>query len=213
MIKVLVADDHPIFRAGLKHILMGSSDIAVLGEVDNGISLLSKIRGEAFDVLILDMFMPGRSGVDLIKQIKTETPKLPILVLSTHKEDIYAVRTIKAGAAGYLCKDNTASDLVTAIRKIAGGGMFISPIVAEHLAMDINSPATDVEPHLLLSNREYQIFLMIVEGKGMTEIAEELNLSVKTISTHKVRIKEKMKLSNASEFVLYAIKHGLVLEK
>lgn len=212
MIKVLVADDHPIFRAGLRHILMETADIAVASEVDNGLDLINKIRAEMFDVLVLDMSMPGRSGVELIKQIKSERPKMAILVLSTHKEDIFAVRTIKAGAAGYLCKDNTASDLVPALRKVACGGVFISPVLAEQLVMDINSAVSDMNPHTLLSNREYQIFLMIVAGKGITEIAEELSLSVKTVSTHKIRIKEKTKLANTSEFVHYAIKHGLVAE-
>lgn len=212
MIKLIVADDHPIFRAGLKHILMDYPELVVAGEVDNGLDLIRKIREMVFDVIVLDMYMPGRNGIDLIKQIKDEKPKLPILVLSSHKEDIYAVRTIKAGASGYLCKDNAASDLVKAVNKVAGGGMFISPIVAEYLATDINSTVSDINPHTLLSNREYQIFLMIVSGMGLTEIADQLNLSVKTISTHKVRIKEKMQLSSTSDFVLYAIKHGLKLD-
>lgn len=209
MIKLIVADDHPIFRAGIKHILMEHSDIVIGCEVDNGLDLVRKIREEMFDVLVLDMYMPGRNGIDLIKQVKDERPKLPILILSSHKEDIYAVRTIKAGASGYLCKDNAASDLVRAIAKVAGGGMFITPVVAEHLATDVNSPTSDFNPHTLLSNREYQIFLMIVSGMGLTQIADRLNLSVKTISTHKVRIKEKMRLANTSDFVLYAVKHGL----
>jgi two-component system invasion response regulator UvrY len=207
--RLIVADDHPIFRAGLRHILLEYPDIVVACEVDNGIDLIRRIREEVFDVLVLDMYMPGRNGIDLIKQVRDEKPRLPMLILSSHKEDMYAVRTIKAGASGYLCKDNAVSDLVAAIRKLAAGGKFISPVVAEYLASDFNSPSTGVVPHTLLSNREYQVFLMLVSGMGLTEIAERLNLSVKTISTHKVRIKEKMQLENTSDFVLYAVRHGL----
>lgn len=210
MIRLIIADDHPIFRAGLRHILLDHPDVVVACEVDNGIDLIRRIREEMFDVLVLDMYMPGRNGIDLIKQVKDEKPRLPMLILSSHKENMYAVRTIKAGAAGYLCKDNAASDLVAAVRKIAGGGKFISPVVAEYLANEFGSPSSEVIPHTLLSNREYQIFLSIVSGMGSTEIAEQLNLSVKTVSTHKVRIKEKMQLETAPDFVLYAIKHGLM---
>lgn len=209
MIELIVADDHPIFRAGLRHILLDHPDITVACEVDNGIELIRRIREQAFDVLVLDMYMPGRNGIDLLKQVRDEKSRLPILILSSHKEDMYAVRTIKAGASGYLCKDNAVSDLVAAIRKAAGGGKFISPVVAEYLANDVNSTASEIAPHTLLSNREYQIFLMLVSGMGPTEIADQLNLSVKTISTHKVRIKEKMQLENTSDFVLYAVRNGL----
>jgi DNA-binding NarL/FixJ family response regulator len=211
MIKVMVADDHPIFRAGIKHILSKFSDIKVSCEVDNGADLLKKIREEQFDIILLDMSMPGISGVELIKQIKSEQPKLPILVLSTHKEDIYAVRTIKVGASGYVCKDNASTDLVQAMRKVASGGKYVTPVLAEQIALDMSSVAADISPHTLLSNREFQIFLMIAGGKSITEIAEELTLSVKTVSTHRVRIKEKMNLSNNSDFMRYALTHKLVL--
>ena len=210
MIKLIVADDHPIFRAGIVQILQNSPDIVVECEVDNGLDLINRIRERMFDVIILDMYMPGRSGIDLIKQIRVESPKTPILILSSHKEDIYAVRTLKAGASGYLCKDNAASDLILAIKKVAGGGKFISAVVAEYLALDLSFKDTEIAPHTLLSNREFQIFILIASGVALTEIAEQLNLSVKTISTHKVRIKQKMQFANSSEFVLYAIKHGLI---
>ena len=209
MIRTLVADDHPILREGLKHILADCEDIVFAAEAADGFELLQMLEQQPFDVLLLDMQMPGKSGIELIKHIKTDYPRLPILVLSTHKEDMYAVRTIKSGAAGYLCKDNAAQCLIQAIRKVASGGIYISPAVAEQLAMEYRPSKTDVLPHTLLSNREYQIFLLIVAGKSITEIATQINLSVKTVSTHKVRIKDKMGLANTSEFVRYAIDHGL----
>jgi two-component system invasion response regulator UvrY len=212
MIRVLMADDHPLLREGLKHILGDCHDIVFAGEVDNGFALIEKIRAEDFDVILLDMFMPGKSGIELIKQLKSERPKLPILVLSSHKEDIYAVRTLKAGASGYLCKDFAASGLVEAIRKVASGGCFISPTVAELMAHDLQSPTQDVTPHTLLSDREHQVFLLIASGKGVSDIAGQLNLSVKTVSTHKTRIQEKMKLANTAELIRYAIQQGLISE-
>ena len=210
MIRTLVADDHPILREGLKHILADCDDIVFAAEAADGFELLQMLEQQPFDVLLLDMQMPGKSGIELIKHIKTDYPRLPILVLSTHKEDMYAVRTIKSGASGYLCKDNAAQCLIQAIRKVASGGIYISPAVAEQLAMEYRPSKTDVLQHTLLSNREYQIFLLIVAGKSITEIATQINLSVKTVSTHKVRIKDKMGLANTSEFVRYAIDHGLI---
>jgi DNA-binding NarL/FixJ family response regulator len=207
-----MADDHPLLREGLKHVLADCNDIEFAGEVENGFDLMNKVRSETFDVVLLDMFMPGRSGIELIKQIKSEYPKLPVLVLSTHKEDLYAVRTLKAGASGYLCKDYAATDLVTAIRKVATGGHFISPTVAELMARDLDTAAHEGAPHTLLSDREHQVFLLIAAGKGVGEIAEQLNLSVKTVSTHKARIKEKMKLANTAELIRYAIYHRLIPE-
>lgn len=211
MIRVLITDDHTILREGLKQILADHADLEVAGEAENGNEALKLIRTEAFDVVVLDMSMPGRSGIELIKQIKEERPKLPILILSMHKEDLYAVRTIKAGAAGYLSKDSASTQLVDAIRKVASGGIFISAVVAEKLALGLRQPS-DVLPHTLLSDREYQVFLMLVHGKGITSIADELNLSVKTVSTHKSRIQEKMALDSLSGLVKYAIRHQLIEE-
>ena len=211
MIKVLVADDHPIFRAGIKHILSQHADIKVACEVENGDELLKNIRPDAFDIILLDISMPGISGVELIKIIKNEQPNLPILVLSMHKEDIYAVRTIKVGASGYVCKDNASTDLIQAIRKVASGGKFITTVLAEQIELDMSSSAANISPHAMLSNREFQIFLMIACGKSVNEIAEELTLSVKTVNTHKVRIKEKMNLHNNSDFMRYANTHHLLL--
>jgi len=212
MIRVFIADDHPLVKAGLKHLLLDCQDIEFAGEVDNGFELLAKVRNDSFDVVLLDLFMPGKSGIELIKQLKHEFPKLPILILSTHKEDIYAVRTLRAGASGYICKDYAASDLVKAIRKVAGGGRFISSTVAELMAIELQAPQQEVLPHTLLSDREYQVFLLTVSGLGTSEIADQLNLSVKTVSTHKARIKDKMKMSNTAELLRYAIKHNLVAE-
>jgi two-component system invasion response regulator UvrY len=212
MIKVLMADDHPLLREGLKHILQDCTDMVFAGEVDNGFALIEKLKTETFDVLLLDLFMPGKSGIELINQIKAEYPKLPILVLSTHKEDLYAMRTLRAGASGYLCKDYAATDLVVAIRKVAMGGHFISETVADLMARELNSPVKDKAPHTLLSNREYQIFMMIASGMGITEIANQLCLSVKTVSTHKSRIMEKMQLAKTADLVRYAVSKGLIPE-
>lgn len=210
MIKIIMADDHPLVRAGLKHLLSDSPDMELAAEVDDGFSLLNQVREQTFDIILLDLFMPGKSGIDLIKQLKSERPRTPILVLSTHKEDIYALRTLKAGASGYMCKDYAGSSLIDAIRKVAGGGRYISPAVAELLAEELNSPRPSALPHTLLSDREYQVFLLTAEGKGSTAIAEQLNLSIKTISTHKARIKDKMKLESNTEMLRYAIRHGLI---
>lgn len=213
MIRILIVDDHAILRAGLKHILAECHDIVVAGEAGNGLDALAKVRAEAWDAVVLDMTMPGKSGIELIKQIKSEKPKLPILVLSMHKEDIYAVRTLKAGASGYLCKDDAEPQLEQAIRKVAGGGLFINSAVAENLAAGMLARATDAPPHTLLSDREYQIFQYIVEGKGITEISRELNLSVKTVSSYKTRVLGKMGMTNTAELVRYAMRHDLVVAR
>lgn len=211
MIKILIADDHTILREGLKQILAQYSDIFVAGEAQNGSEAMDKVREQNWDAVVMDMSMPGRSGIELIKQIKSEKPKLPILILSMHKEDQYAVRTLKAGASGYLCKDSASTQLVHAIRKVALGGMFISAGVAEALALGLTT-RQDALPHTLLSNREYQIFLLIAAGRGITEIGDELFLSVKTVSTHKTRIMQKMNLSNTTELIRYVLKHKLIDE-
>lgn len=212
MIRILIVDDHAILRAGLKHILAASPDIVVAGEAGNGVEALAQLRGASWDAVVMDMTMPGKSGIELIKQVKGEFPKLPLLVLSMHKEDIYAVRALKAGASGYLCKDSAESQLELAIRKVASGGLFINPSVAETLAVGMLAQATDAPPHTRLSDREFQIFQYIVEGRGVTDVARQLNLSVKTVSSYKTRIMQKMMLTNAAELVRYAIKHNLIVE-
>jgi DNA-binding NarL/FixJ family response regulator len=211
--KILIADDHAILRAGLKHLLSDYPDIEVGGEAANGQEVLAQVRSQRWDALLLDMTMPGKSGIELIKQIKTITPKLPILVLSMHKEDLFAVRALKAGASGYLCKDNAEDQLVAALRKIVAGGHYISPAVAERLALDaLQGDKLNVPPHTRLSDREYQIFQSIVAGASVTDIADALNLSVKTVSTHKSHILEKMGCDSIAELVRYAIQHELLID-
>lgn len=211
MIRVLLADDHTIVRAGLKEILADTGDITVAAEATNGQEVMAQVRGQDFDVAVLDMSMPGRSGIELIKQVKDEKPRLPILILSMHSEEQYAVRALKAGASGYLTKDAAADQLVAAIRRIAAGGAYVSPETAERLALDAGS-RPEAAPHTLLSDREFQVFLMIARGVSVSEIARSLSLSVKTVSTHKTRILEKMGLANQAELIRYALEHQLLDE-
>ena len=209
MIRVLIADDHTILREGLKQLLVAAGDLDVVGEARDGHEVLQQVRALEFDVLLLDMSMPGKSGMDLIKQVKTEKPKLRILVLSMHQEHQYGVRAIKAGASGYLTKESASTLLVSAIRKVAGGGAFISAEVAEQLALGA-MPHSDGPPHTTLSDREYQIFRLLVSGKTVTDIAAQLNLSDKTVSTHKARLLEKLNVANQTELVHYALRHRLI---
>lgn len=208
MIKILIADDHPIMRDGLKQILAGCDDMRVAGEAENGPDTLNKVRQQEWDVVMLDMSMPGRSGIELIKQIKSEKPGLPVLVLSMHKENQYAGRALKAGASGYLCKDSATTQLVYAIRKVASGGVFINPETAENLALGMVANSHS-PPHTLLSDREFQIFRLLAAGGGVTEIANRLNISAKTVSTHKARIMQKMNGATVADLVRYAIEHDL----
>lgn len=210
MIRVVMAEDHPLVRRGLKDLLAECTDLTLASEVENGNDLLQALRSQAFDVVLMDMSMPGRNGIELLKQVKSEYPKLPVVVLSAHKEDMFAVRALKAGASAYLCKDSAATNLVSALRKAAMGGCFISPEVAELMAKNLRAPSEPSAPHTRLSDREYQVFLLLAKGLGLTEIADQLNLSVKTVSTHKTRIREKTQLGNVSDMVQYAIKHHLI---
>lgn len=209
MIRVVIADDHTIVREGLKQLLGAAADLEVVGEARDGHEALKIVRDTEFDVLLLDLSMPGKGGMELIKQVRDEKPKVRIVVLSMHAEHQYAVRAIKTGASGYLTKDSASTQLVAAIRKVAGGGAFISAEVAEQLALSA-MPRTEGPPHASLSNREYQIFQLLVTGKSVSDIALQLNLSVKTVSTHKARLLEKMGLTSQAELVHYAIRHRLV---
>jgi len=209
MIRIVIADDHTIVRDGLKQILSAAADLAIAGEAQNGQEVLQRVRELEFDVLLLDMSMPGKSGIELIKQVRTEKPKLRILILSMHEEHQYAVRAIKAGAAGYLTKESASAQLVSAIRKVAGGGAFISGAVAEQLALGA-MPQSDRPPHTSLSDREFQVFRLLVSGHAVSDIGRQLNLSVKTVSTHKARIMHKMNMNNQTELIRYAISHRLV---
>lgn len=211
MIRVLLADDHAVVRAGLREILSDTGDVAVAGEAANGQEVLALVRAHDYDLAVLDMSMPGRSGIELIKLVKAEKPKLKILVLSMHSEEQYAVRALKAGASGYLGKESAADLLVAAIRRIAAGGAYVSPETAQRLALDAGR-ASDALPHTRLSDREFQVFQLIANGRAVGEIATQLSLSVKTVSTHKTRILEKMGLANPAELIRYALEHRLLDE-
>ena len=208
MIRVVIADDHQILREGLRQLLLAAGDMEVAGEAADGHAVLHAIRTLDFDVLLLDMSMPGKSGVELIKQVKAEKPKLRILVLSMHEEHQYAVRAIRAGASGYLTKESAASQLTAAIRKVAAGGAFITPEVAERLALDV-MPRSDAPLHEALSDREYQVFRLLVEGVSVSDIAAQLHLSGKTVSTHKARLMDKLQVESNADLVHYAVRHGL----
>ena len=208
MIRVIIADDHQILREGLKQLLLAAGDLDVVGEAADGNEVLQRVRTLGCDVLLLDMSMPGRSGVELIRQVKSEKPKLRILVLSMHEEHQYAVRAIRAGASGYLTKESAAAQLVAALRKVAGGGAFISAEVAERLAQEA-MPHADGPLHAALSDREYQVFRLLVNGRSVSEIAVQLHLSAKTVSTHKARLMEKLGVDNNADLVHYAIRPRL----
>ncbi len=207
-IEVLLADDHAIIRNGLRNILEDTEDLRCAAEADNGHDLLERVRQRDWGLLILDLSMPGRNGLDLIRLVKAERPQLPILVFTMHQEEQYAVRAMRAGASGYLTKEVDGDVLLAAIRKVARGGVYVSSKLAELLAADVSRPR-DVPAHTLLSNREFEIFQRIVDGRSLTDIANELSLSVKTISTHKSHILEKMGVERDVDLVRYALQHGL----
>ncbi len=211
MIRVVLADDHGLMREGIKHILRQANDIEVFGEATDGFEVLSLVRKGGFDVLVMDLSMPGRSGMDLIKQITGEAPGIAVLILTMHDEDQYAARAIRLGAHGYITKESAGTELVNAIRKVHSGRPYISMEVAEQLAMDAMPNKHDL-PHKSLTNREFEVFNLLVIGRSVTDIAETLHLSVKTISTHKAHILQKLGTPSLAELVQYAIAHGL-LEK
>jgi len=209
MIKILIADDHAIVREGLKQIVAETSDMAVADEASTGHEVLDRVRDNDYDVVVLDISMPGGDGLNILKQIKRERPKLSVLVLSMHPEKQYAVRVLKAGAAGYLTKESAPDELITAIKRVATGRKYVSSSLAEKLAFDLEHDT--MQPlHEILSDREYQVMCMIAGGKRAKEIAEELCLSIKTISTYRSRILEKMDMKHNAELTHYAIKEGLV---
>ncbi len=212
MIRVVIADDHTIMREGLKSLLGAAGDIAIAGEAQNGHEVIERVRSLEFDVLLTDLSMPGESGIELIRQVRAEKPRLKILVLSMHEEEQYAVRAIRAGASGYLTKESATTQLVAALRKVAAGGAFISAEVAQQLALGAMPNATG-PLHSTLSDREFQIFLLIAGGKSISDIAAELFLSVKTVSTHKSNILQKMNMTTSGELIRYALTHHLVDSK
>lgn len=208
MIRVAIADDHTILREGLRQLLSAARDVKVVAEAADGHEALALVRAGGFDVLLLDLSMPGKSGIELIKQIRSERPRLRVLVLSMHEESQYAVRAIKAGAAGYVTKDRAATELVDALHAVAGGGAHVSANVAQALALGAMPDAAGL-PHERLSDREFQVFDLLVRGLTVTDIAGRLNLSSKTISTHKARLMDKLGIDNPAELVRYALRHGL----
>jgi DNA-binding NarL/FixJ family response regulator len=209
LIKVFIADDHAIVREGLKQILAETRDIVVAGEAENGLDAVKLFRKSDCQVMLLDISMPDRSGIEVLKQIKKEKPELAVLMLSMHREDQYAIRSLKAGAAGYLTKQSAPRELVTAIRQVAGGLKYISAALAQELANHVGDDH-DAPPHDTLSDREYQTLTMIASGKTVGMIAKELSLSVKTVSEYRARLLVKMKLKNSAELTHYAIKNQLI---
>jgi len=209
MIKILIADDHTIFREGVKHILAEYPDVTVADEASNGREVLDKIWKNNYDMVLLDISMPGMTGLEVLKQLKNEKPKLPVLVLSMHPEEQYAIRVLRAGASGYLTKESAPDELMTAIRKISQGRKYITSSLAERLAFEVEADS-EKPLHDILSDREYQVLRMIAEGKTVKHIAEELSLSMKTVSTYRTRIMEKMKMTTNAELMHYAMKHHIL---
>ena len=209
MIRLLIADDHAIFREGLKHILEEHPDIIVADEAKNGQEVLDNIWKREYDMVLLDIGMPGMPAIEVLKKVKNDKPRLPILVLSMYPEEQYAVRVIKAGASGYLTKESAPEELITAIRKITAGRKYITSSVAEKLAAEVEPDAARPAHHTL-SDREFEVFRLIASGKTVTQVADALFLSVKTISTYRSRILEKMKMKTNAELMHYALNHHII---
>ena len=208
MIRILIGDDHAIVRRGLKQIVEESHDM-IVDEARNGQEVLEKTEKNRYDILVLDISLPDRSGLDILKHLKNTKPDLPILILSIHPEEQYAVRVLRAGASGYLSKDSAPDELAAAIRKVSQGRKYVSVSLAEKLAINLDK-STEISLHETLSDREFQVMCMIASGKTVKQIAEKLCLSVKTISTYRSRILQKMHMQNNAEITHYAIKNGLV---
>lgn len=209
MIRVLVADDHPVVRSGIKDILADLPDIAIAGEAENGHEALDKVRNESVDVVLLDISMPGKSGIDVLHRIRRERPDVHVLVLSIYAEDQYAIRLLRAGASGYMTKESAPDQLVTAIRDVAKGKKHVSPHMADILVDEVLGSG-ERPLHETLSDREYQIFCLLAAGNTVSEIARDLALSVKTVSTYRTRILEKMDMTKNAELTYYAVKNQLV---
>ena len=209
MIRVLIADDHPIVRRGLKEILVRELEGATCGEAENAQQVLAQVRTHNWDLVILDISMPGRSGIDVLRDLKREQPKLPVLVLSMYPEDQYGKRVLKAGASGYMNKESAPEELIEAIRKVLTGGRYVSPSLAERLASDM-SAEVEQPPHERLSDRELEVLRMIASGKTISQTAEELHLGVTTVSTYRARILEKMNMKTTAELIHYAVRNGIV---
>jgi two-component system, NarL family, invasion response regulator UvrY len=209
MLRVLIADDHAILRRGLIDIMMRELEDPVCGEAENAQQVLAQVRSHDWDLVILDLSMPGRSGIDVLADLKLARPKLPVLVLSMHPESQYGKRVLKAGASGYMNKNSAPEELIKAIRKVLAGGRYVSPALAEKLALDLNHDHVQLR-HETLSDREFEVLRMIASGKTVTQIAEELHLSVATVSTYRARILEKMHMTTTAELMHYAFQNYLV---
>jgi DNA-binding NarL/FixJ family response regulator len=207
---ILIVDDHAVVRKGLRQILSEEYDDLAFAEATDARGALDAVSKHAWDVVVLDISMPGRSGLDVLKEIKRERPNVPVLVLSMHPEEQFAVRVLRAGASGYLTKETAPTELVLAVRKVTAGGTYVSPALAEILAQNLHSNADATDLHKKLSDREYEVMLKIASGKAVSVIADELSLSVKTISTYRARILEKIHMKSNAEITRYAITHGLV---
>lgn len=207
--RILIADDHAVVRKGLRQILEEAADIEVGGEASNGREVMEKIRAGGWDALVLDITMPGQTGLEVLKEVRQEAPRLPVLVLSMHAQEQYAARVLKAGASGYLPKESAPEELIKAIRKVCSGGKYVSTDQAEKLIYFFDS-ASDKPPHELLSDREFEVLRAIASGRTVSQIAEEIQLSVKTVSTYRARILEKMRMKTNAELTTYAIKNDLV---
>lgn len=210
--RILIAEDHALVREGLRRIIESTVGFSVVGEARDGDETILKVREGGFDVLLLDMSMPGKSGLDLIRHVRGLAPKLPMLILSMHAEDQYAIRAIRSGASGYLTKDSAPGQLVVAINKVMNGGIYISQAVAELLAPGLAPHAPAGPKHTLLSDREHEVFLALVNGASVSEIAAHMHLSVKTVSTHKSRVLEKMAMTSIADLVRYAISNHLIVD-
>jgi DNA-binding NarL/FixJ family response regulator len=210
MINVLVVDDHALIRKGMRQILDDTSDIRVTGEAETGIEAIRMVRDNKYDMVLLDITLPDKYGIDVLKQIKLLSPSMPVLILSMHPDEQYALRSIKAGAAGYMNKQSAPSQLVTAIRKVASGKKYISSELAEQLANDITNNKSQDVSHKILSNREYQTLCLMAAGKSLSEMADIMSLSAKTVSVYRSRMLEKMQLKNNAEAVRYAINNHLI---
>ena len=206
--RILVCDDHPIVRRGLREVLEQAGAPVTVGEAASAAEGLALARKQSWDTVVLDITMPGRSGLELLKELKSERPNVPVLVLSVHPAEQYAVRVLRAGASGYLTKESAPEELLTAIRHIVRGGRYISPSVGETLADDLGRPAEQL-PHHGLSDREFEIMRLLASGRRVSEIAEQLHLSVKTVSTYRARVLLKLNLRTTAEIMRYAIKHDL----
>jgi two-component system invasion response regulator UvrY len=209
VIRILIADDHPILRRGLKEILVRSLEGAICGEAGSAQQVLSEVRSRDWNLVILDVTMPGRSGLDILRDLRGLRPKLPVLVLSMHPEDQLGKRALKAGASGYMNKESAPEELIKAVRKVLKGGVYVSPALAERLALDLHDNAGRA-PHETLSDREFEVLRMIASGKTLTQIAEDLHLSVPTVSTHRAHILKKMTMTTTAELISYAVRNRLV---